>query len=123
VQLPEELPLAADTRTDCYRYFDGVDFQNSSAIEGTGWLNQCQRVAELYGVTLDDFTLWNPGLGNISTAECKFDPEVRYCGKQYVGEKAPEPAGPNYELPIRVSLITLIHNYDKLDIDTNCKFA
>lgn len=103
VELPTALPYDDDTRTDCFRYFDGSDFQDSQALEGTSWLNQCQRVADTYDVAWEDFALWNGGLGNISTTECAFDPEKRYCGKQYIGDRPLEPTGPSYEFPIRVS--------------------
>lgn len=76
-------------------------------LEGTSWINQCQRVADVYGVSWDDFVLWNGGLGNISTTECAFDPDRRYCGKQYVGEAPEEPDLPTYEYPIRVSIYAL----------------
>jgi len=60
-------------------------------------------VADLYGVRYDDFAQWNADLANYTTPDCAFDANLRYCGKQYVGEPIPEPAGPSYEFPIRVS--------------------
>lgn len=103
VNLPSELPLDEGTRDDCYDYFDGADFQDAEAIEGTSWVNQCQRVADLYQVSWDELSLWNGGLANISTAECKFHSGKRYCGMQYFGEPAPKPEAPSYEFPVRVS--------------------
>lgn len=73
-------------------------------LEGTSWINQCQRVADLYGVSWDDFASWNGNLGDIRTPNCVFDPKMRYCGKQYAGDPAPEPTPPDYTLPIRVCL-------------------
>ncbi|KAI9642412.1 hypothetical protein NHQ30_009217 [Ciborinia camelliae] len=120
VQLPTELPLAADTRTDCYRYFNGADFQDSAAIAGTSWLNQCQRVADLYGVSWTDFALWNTGLANITTSACAFDPNARYCGKQYVGEQPPESVGPGYEFPIREGAIDTCTEFADVPGDWEC---
>lgn len=102
--LPTPAPLAPGTRDDCFRYFDGADYQDASAIEGTSWINQCQRVADLFSVSREDFAFWNPDLANITTPDCAFDPDARYCGKQYMGEPPPEPDGPGYNLPIRVRL-------------------
>lgn len=103
-KVPEPSPLAKGTRDDCFQYLDGSQYQDANAIAGTYWLNQCQRVADIYNVPATDFALWNPSLGKITTADCAFTPGLRYCGKQYRGEKPAVAPGPGYIFPIRVSL-------------------
>ncbi|KAI1448974.1 carbohydrate-binding module family 50 protein [Annulohypoxylon stygium] len=119
-QLPTSLPIDTGSRDDCYRYFDGADYQDASVLEGTSWINQCQRVADLYGVSWDDFASWNGNLGDIRTPNCVFDPKMRYCGKQYAGDPAPEPTPPDYTLPIRDGAIETCTEFADVPEDWQC---
>lgn len=98
------LPLAEDTRDDCSRYFAGSELLDED-ITGTSFANACQFAAAMWAITLDDFQLWNPSLGNLtaSVPECNMDAGLRYCAKLKFADAPPEAAVPSYGLEIRVS--------------------
>jgi LysM repeat protein len=76
------LPDATGTRGDCVHYFAGDDYQYN--LTGTRFASNCELAAVTYDVDLEDFGLWNPGLGNVSDSACAFEKGVRYCGSWYV---------------------------------------
>lgn len=53
------LPLATDTRGDCFMYFEGDEYQES--LSGTNWNSPCELAAAVYNVRLEDLQTWNPG--------------------------------------------------------------
>ncbi|KAF2737440.1 hypothetical protein EJ04DRAFT_395349, partial [Polyplosphaeria fusca] len=106
-----EIPLASGVRGDCARYFRGSDFPGG--INGTGWaISACERVANAYGVSLDDLTNWNTGL-NASASDCSFKSNLRYCAQWYHGyNDPPVPATPTpVLLPIRDGAIANCTEY------------
>ncbi|KAF8252101.1 LysM domain-containing protein [Wilcoxina mikolae CBS 423.85] len=113
-----DLPLASDTRTDCNDYFDGDLFQNS--INGSNWNSPCELAAAVFGVPLEDFGIWNPGLGNTSLSNCTFTVGEQYCGKLYFGE-APAPPEPTSDLPIREGTTTNCTEYIDVTDGWECK--
>lgn len=52
-------PLATGTRGDSTEYLLGDMFQ--SRVSGTYLDSTCHLAAEVYGVTLEDLSVWNPG--------------------------------------------------------------
>ncbi|KAJ6104824.1 hypothetical protein N7523_011144, partial [Penicillium sp. IBT 18751x] len=57
----------------------------------------CELAAATYNVDLEEFGLWNPGLGNVSDPACAFEKGVRYCGSWYLkagNEGTPTDASP-----------------------------
>jgi hypothetical protein len=97
----KKTPYADGTRDDCYLYFKGSTMQTN--LTGTSYKNMCTFAADIYNVNLDDFGLWNQGIGNVTDPGCTFKPDVQYCGKLYMGEPPPPVDGPDTELPLRVS--------------------
>ena len=75
-------PTATGTRDDCVHYFNGDDYQID--MNGTSWANSCALAAYIYGVDLSDFSIWNPGLGDVNASSCAFQKGVRYCGSWYL---------------------------------------
>lgn len=53
------LPLATDTRGDCFTYFDGDEYQEG--LSGTNWNSPCELAAAVFNVRLEDLQNWNPG--------------------------------------------------------------
>ena len=93
------LPEATGTRDDCVHYFPGDSFQYN--LTGSIFASNCELAAATYNVDLEDFGLWNPGLGNVSDPACAFEKGVRYCGSWYLQERgatptnaSPTPPGP-----------------------------
>lgn len=52
------LPLAPDTRKDCYNYIDGDDFQRD--LSGMTIDSNCQLVINVWRITPEDLEIWNP---------------------------------------------------------------
>ncbi|KAH9866826.1 hypothetical protein J1614_008519 [Plenodomus biglobosus] len=85
------VPLAPETRDDCYRYFDGAQMQMS--VSGTFFRHQCDLAASVFDVTFEEILLWNPVLGtDVNATSCSFTRGVRYCGRFYV-DQPPLPEG------------------------------
>jgi len=95
-----QVPLASDTRDDCYEYFDGARMQTD--ISGTKYRHQCDLAAAVFGVTLPELLLWNPQLGgDVNSTSCSFQKGARYCGRFY-SDFAPLPeSGLDYTFPLR----------------------
>lgn len=53
-----DLPLAAGTRDDCASYIDGDEFQRD--LSGMLVNSNCQLVANVWDVSLEDLEVWNP---------------------------------------------------------------
>ncbi|KAH6978803.1 hypothetical protein EDB82DRAFT_506277 [Fusarium venenatum] len=86
--LPKKLPLAEETRNDCFLYADGSDLHSDSS-----WLfdvSECERLVPVWGITLEELQNWNPSL-NTSSDNCEMDVKYRYCMKAH-REDAPSPA-------------------------------
>lgn len=62
-QTSTALPLATDTRGDCFMYFDGESFQED--LSGTNWNSPCEIAAAVFNVQLEDLEMWNPGTSSI----------------------------------------------------------
>lgn len=77
------LPLASGTRKDCYSYIDGDDFQRN--LTNMIIDSNCQLVANVWHVTLEDLEIWNPSLGNASDPACAFESGLRYCAQWHSG--------------------------------------
>lgn len=101
------LPVATGTRDDCVHYFAGEDYQVN--VTGSSFSSPCALAATVYGVDLDLFASWNPGLGDVTSPSCAFEAGVRYCGSWYLqkpdelptatanttsGATSPTPPGP-----------------------------
>ncbi|OBT52723.1 hypothetical protein VE04_06577 [Pseudogymnoascus sp. 24MN13] len=69
-------------RATSVHYFAGDDFQFN--LTGSTFGSNCQLAADTYNVDLEEFGLWNPGLGNVSDPACAFEKGVRYCGSWYI---------------------------------------
>lgn len=64
------LPLATNTRGDCFMYFDGSEYQED--LSGTDWNSPCELAAAVYNVRLEDLQTWNPG--NPMSLDCGTEP-------------------------------------------------
>lgn len=53
-----QVPMASGTRDGCANYLLGDQWQWN--VSGMDFLSNCQFVAEVQGVTVEDFQLWNP---------------------------------------------------------------
>ena len=95
----DSFPLANGTRTDCTSYVDGNDFQLD--LSNVSWSTNCEAVAEIWGVTLDELGNWNPSLGNASLSTCALEPGYQYCAVYYYSSSEPTET-PEIVLPIRV---------------------
>ncbi|KAK0718701.1 hypothetical protein B0T21DRAFT_295720, partial [Apiosordaria backusii] len=51
--------------------------------------SNCELAAATYNVDLEEFGLWNPGLGNVSDPAYAFEKGVRYCGSWYLEAGSP----------------------------------
>ncbi|KAJ3561274.1 hypothetical protein NPX13_g9010 [Xylaria arbuscula] len=116
------LPLAANTREDCARYFSGEQILSEN-ITGTSFANACEFAAALWVVSLDDLMLWNPDLGNLTGGECEMDSKLRYCGKNTFADPVPDPVGPDYEFEIREGAIEDCTDYGDVYPDWDCNDA
>ncbi|RMZ83680.1 hypothetical protein DV738_g1034, partial [Chaetothyriales sp. CBS 135597] len=95
-----QIPLASGTRKDCYSYLVGDDWQTD--LSGTDLGSNCNLIASVWDVTLEDLRVWNPSLGDTSDPSCAFASGVRYCAKYYYGFKTyEEEPGVNPDLPVR----------------------
>ncbi|KAH7628528.1 hypothetical protein B0T09DRAFT_267188 [Sordaria sp. MPI-SDFR-AT-0083] len=95
------LPEASGTRDDCVHYLAGDDFQYN--LTSSSFASNCELAAATYNVDLEEFGLWNPGLGDVSDPACAFEKGVRYCGLWYLEagsnegtptDASPTPPGP-----------------------------
>lgn len=54
-----DLPLATDTRSDCWQYFNGSKY--IGRISSNSYLaSDCDLAAHVFDVTLEDLGVWNP---------------------------------------------------------------
>lgn len=76
----QDYPIANGTRTDCWEYFWWNERKFGSPIS-------CRHEAERAEISLEQFILWNPSLGQNVTIEgtptsdipCTISPYVSYC--------------------------------------------
>ncbi|KAI0141569.1 hypothetical protein GGR57DRAFT_404025 [Xylariaceae sp. FL1272] len=76
-------PYANNTRLDCTSYITAPFRVNVTSVNGTSVIttsSSCSAAAAAYGVSLLDFLLWNPGLGN-DTTSCTLTPMRQYCAQ------------------------------------------
>ncbi|KAI0143678.1 hypothetical protein GGR57DRAFT_341918 [Xylariaceae sp. FL1272] len=95
-----ELPLATDTRTDCFQYFKASSYIGK-VTEGSLYRSDCDLAAFVFMVSLEDLGVWNPSLGNTSLPTCTFVDGQRYCGRYWEGDVAPVIEGTGGGSPIR----------------------
>ena len=116
-----ELPIAPGTRRDCYRYFNGSSFQDEGELVDMTWINQCQRVADIFSTKWDDLAFWNSDLLDIRTPACSFDPAYRYCRQLLPSTIQPvAESPPDHELPIREGAISTCTEYADVPEDWEC---
>ena len=115
-----QLPLASDTRPDCFAYFNSTSFIGK-VQSGSMYLSDCDRAARIFMVSLEDLAVWNPcksqlgwpqcfldwyspllALGNTSLSTCTFKASQRYCAKYYIADSPPPPIPTDTGSPIRV---------------------
>ncbi|KAI0595745.1 carbohydrate-binding module family 50 protein [Biscogniauxia sp. FL1348] len=113
------LPVAAGTREDCSRYFDGAQMLSEN-ISTTSYANACEFAAAVWAVSLDDLMLWNPDLGNLTNGECDMNSDVRYCAKLLFADPPPEAVGPDYGFDIRNGSIESCTQYADAYPDWEC---
>ncbi|KAK2015703.1 LysM domain-containing protein [Colletotrichum eremochloae] len=111
-----QIPVATGSREDCLTYLKGEDWQKD--LSGTYLISNCDLVATVFGVTLQDLEVWNPSLGNTSDPGCSFASGFRYCGKWYKGVQKPKEAGKmDSNLPSRDGMTS--NCTDIVDVDSN----
>ncbi|KAI1490116.1 hypothetical protein F5X96DRAFT_670015 [Biscogniauxia mediterranea] len=113
------LPLATGTRSDCSRYFDGAQMLSEN-ISSTSYANACEFAAAVWAVSLDDFMLWNPDLGNLTNGECDMNSNVSYCAKLLFADPSPDAVGPDYGFDIRNGSIESCTQYADAYPDWEC---
>lgn len=57
--LATSLPLATDTRSDCWQYFNGTKYIGRIS-SGSYLTSDCDLAAHVFDVTLEDLGVWNP---------------------------------------------------------------
>ncbi|KAJ4393375.1 hypothetical protein N0V93_002583 [Gnomoniopsis smithogilvyi] len=77
------MPLATDTRSDCWEYFNGTRYIGAAAVYSYPG-SDCYMAVQVLEVTLEDLSVWNPSLGDTSLSNCTFESGYQYCGKYYV---------------------------------------
>ncbi|KAI0109000.1 hypothetical protein GGR51DRAFT_513994 [Nemania sp. FL0031] len=113
------LPLAADTREDCARFFDGEQILDED-ISTTSYKNACEFAAAVWAISLDDLAQWNPDLGNVTNGECNMVADVRYCGKLLYADPPEAQVGPDYEYDVRTGVIETCTQYADVYPDWDC---
>ncbi|KAJ8123756.1 hypothetical protein ONZ43_g361 [Nemania bipapillata] len=113
------LPLAADSREDCARFFDGQQILGED-ISTTSYKNACEFAAAVWAISVDDLVQWNPDLGNVTNGECNMMPDVRYCGKLLYADPPEAQVGPDYEFDVRTGAIETCTQYADAYPDWDC---
>ncbi|KAI1505940.1 LysM domain-containing protein [Biscogniauxia marginata] len=115
-------PLAERTREDCATYFEGAWFANVSLPASGSLASVCALAADTYFAELDALGIWNPSLGNVSAAECAFEPGKRYCGQLYWNANGaePTPEGPLYGYEIREGYIKGCTEFNDVPLGWDC---
>ncbi|SPJ79174.1 uncharacterized protein FTOL_07565 [Fusarium torulosum] len=78
--VPTNLPRAKGTRRDCTIFIDGSDLQVDMS-----WgfaFSACQRIADMWEISLDELKNWNPSL-NTTSSLCAFEEKYSYCMAAY----------------------------------------
>ncbi len=74
------MPLANDTREDCYHYQQPPILTNLTAGSTS---SSCADVAAAFDITTDDLITWNPPLNTTTAGDCILDNNYRYCVLAY----------------------------------------
>ncbi|KAL8366432.1 hypothetical protein RB595_004963 [Gaeumannomyces hyphopodioides] len=101
--LPQLLPMANGTRTDCFLYAGGGSLTLPYDIS-TSWFNSvCEALAGAWSIRLDQLANWNPSL-QVNSTSCAPEPGYRYCMAQWDSAsftQPPKPIETHTLLPIR----------------------
>ncbi|RMJ21574.1 LysM domain-containing protein, partial [Aspergillus sp. HF37] len=129
--LPQHLPLAHGTRSDCFAYANGADLDVD--ITYTYYKSVCDALAHGWGVTLEQLQNWNPSL-DTSSEDCAPEEGYRYCMKGYASTVTGGPPPPTQtpssvssgstpsstQLPIRDGTITDCNKYEAVVSPMTC---
>ncbi|TFK66093.1 hypothetical protein BDN72DRAFT_889204 [Pluteus cervinus] len=98
---PTAVPLANGTRTDCYYYINGDDFQDDYGDSTSARISNCDNIAATFLVTFEELVYWNPSLESYSLANCTFETGVRYCASWSAPSTSPGDDETPLVLPVR----------------------